>query len=106
MGLVLQVGDDAVPAAASFFEVGGFQGNALALRCAVGAADGEIHPPATVVVPEVVVGVVGFAAYVEADAGRGLFGGHALQDVLIFNEPCLPAEPFRSARRQAPAMVI
>jgi hypothetical protein len=106
MRLVLQVGDDAIPSAARLVEIGGFQGNALALRCAVGAADGELHPPAAVIVPEVVVGVVGFAAYVEADAGRGLFGGHALQDVLIFNEPCRPAEPFRSARRQAPAMVI
>ena len=64
-------------------------------------------PTANVRTDGVLIPAVGvYAAYVEADAGRGLFGGHALQDVLIFNEPRRPAEPFRSARRQAPAMVI
>ena len=55
MRLVPQVGDDAITAAARLVEIGGFQGDALALRCHV-EADGVTHPPAAVV-PKVVGGL-------------------------------------------------
>lgn len=91
----LQVGDDVVPAGAGLFEVVGFEGNAHALRFAFGVGDGEIHPPAAVVVPEVVVWVVVGLAHVEEEAGWGLGVGHAVQDISVFKTPWVIKLPGR-----------
>ncbi len=61
-GSGLDGGEDAVALAAGGFGVGGFEGDAVAFSCACGGVEGEVEPPGSVVVPEVVVGVVFGAA--------------------------------------------
>ena len=61
-GSGLDGGEDAVAFAAGGIEVGGFEGDAVAFSGAGVGVEGEVEPPGSVVVPEVVVGVVFGAA--------------------------------------------
>ena len=54
--------EDAVAFAAGGFEVGGLEGDAVAFFGACVGVEGEVEPPGSVVVPEVVVGVAFGAA--------------------------------------------
>lgn len=68
----MEGGEDAVALGAGGFEVAGFEGGAVALPGFAGnGAEGEVEPPDSVVVPEVVIGVGGGAA-----DGEGEFVGH------------------------------
>ncbi len=61
-GVSLDGGEDAVAFAAGGFEVGGFEGEAMSFFVACVGVEGEVQPPGSVVVPEVVVGVAFGAA--------------------------------------------
>ena len=62
-GFGVEGGEDAVALGAGLIEVAGFEGDAMALLgFAVGGAEGEMEPPDSVVVPEVMVGVAVGAA--------------------------------------------
>jgi hypothetical protein len=56
-GFGLEVVEDAVSSSAGDFEVSGLEGDAVAFFGACGGMEGEVEPPGSVVVPEVVVGV-------------------------------------------------
>jgi hypothetical protein len=56
-GIGVDGGEYAVALAAGGFGVGGFEGDAVAFSGAGGGVEGEVEPPGSVVVPEVVVGV-------------------------------------------------
>ena len=71
-GFGVEGGEEAVAFLASGFEVAGFKGGAVALfGISCDGAEGEVEPPDSVVVPEVVVGVVFGAA-----GGEVVFRGH------------------------------
>ena len=71
----MEDGEDAVALGVGLIEVAGFEGGAMALLGFAGiGAEGEVEPPDSVVVPEVVVGVGGGAAGGEGVGGLG--SGH------------------------------
>ena len=57
-GIVVEVGEDAVALTAGGIEVGGFEGIGGAFGCSLGGSEGETDPPGSVVLLDVVVGVV------------------------------------------------
>ena len=61
-GVGLDGGEDAVAFAAGGFEVWSFEREAMAFSGACVGVEGEVEPPGSVVVPEVVVGVAFGAA--------------------------------------------
>lgn len=72
-------GENAVAIAAGGFEVGGFEGEAMAFTGAGVGVESEVEPPGSVVVPEVMVGVAFGAA-----VGEVVFGGHGYNFGLVF----------------------
>ena len=81
-GFCFKGGKDAIAFAAGGFEVEGFEGIGGAYGWSLGGSEGDTEPPGSVVLPDVVVGVVFGAA-----GGSVVFRGHRTQGTLVFNNP-------------------